>query len=78
MGTVSLNHQFNDYLTLKYFASTFNTHETEYFDVLGQYSLDELETDLGSDDYGQIAYNRGVGGFLNHARNEINAQVYNL
>ena len=78
LGTISLSHQFNDYLTLKYFVSTFNTFETEYFDVLGQYSLDELETDLGSDDYGQIAYNRGVGGFLNHARNEINAQVYNF
>tara|TARA_B100001287_G_scaffold226189_1_gene195891 strand:- start:18100 stop:20751 length:2652 start_codon:yes stop_codon:yes gene_type:complete len=78
MGTISLDHKYSDYLTLKYFVSAFNTHETEFFDVLGQYSLDELETDLGSDDYGQIAYNRGVGGFLNHARNEIIAQVYNL
>ena len=78
MGTAALVHKPNEKLTLKYFTSTFNTDETEYFDVLGQYSLDELETDLGSDDYGQIAYNRGVGGFLNHARNQLNARVYNI
>ena len=78
MGAASLTHMPNENLSLKYFTSTFNTFETEYFDVLGQYSLDELETDLGSEDYGQIAYNRGVGGFLNHARNEINAKVFNI
>ena len=78
MGAAALTHKPNDNLTLKYFTSTFNTHETEYFDVLGQYFLDELETDLGSDNYGEVAFNRGVGSFLNHARNELNANVYNF
>ena len=78
MGAMAVSHQPNENLTLKYFCSTFNTDETEYFDVLGEYRLDQLETDLSSDEYGQVAYNRGVGAFLNHARNQLNANVYNI
>ena len=78
MSALSLKHQVNEKLTLNYFASTFNTDETEYFDVLGEYRLDELERDLGSDEYGEVAYNRGVGAFLNHARNQLEANVFNV
>jgi len=78
MGAIALTHRPNDHLTLQYFSSTFNTDETEYFDLLGEYRLDELERDLGSQEYGEVAYNRGVGAFLNHARNQLNANVYNV
>ena len=78
MGAIALTHRPNDNLTLQYFSSTFNTDETEYFDLLGEYRLDELERDLGSQEYGEVAYNRGVGAFLNHARNQLNANVYNI
>ena len=63
MGAIALTHRPNDNLTLQYFSSTFNTDETEYFDLLGEYRLDELERDLGSQEYGEVAYNRGVGAF---------------
>lgn len=59
-------------------ASAFNTYETEYFDIQGAYSLDELERDLGSDQFGEVLRNRGVGGFLDHARNALNATVLNV
>ena len=78
MGAVALKHQKSENLSLNYFISTFNTDETEYFDLLGEYRLDELERDLGSDQYGDIAYNRGVGAFLNHARNQLRANVINF
>ena len=35
------------------------------------YWLDELERDFGSDELGEAAINRGVGAFLNHARNRL-------
>ena len=54
-----------------------NLGEIEYFDLLGEYRLDELERDLGNDNYGNVAYTRGVGSFLNHARNSIDATVIN-
>ena len=78
MGALSLQHQTTEDLTLNYFISTFKTNETEFFDLLGEYRLDELERDLSSDQYGDIAYNRGVGAFLNHARNELLANVFNF
>ena len=78
MGALSLQHQTTEKLSLNYFISTFNTNETEYFDLLGEYRLDELERDLSSSQYGDVAYNRGVGAFLNHARNELRANVINL
>jgi hypothetical protein len=59
-------------------ASAFNTFETERFDIQGAYKLDELERDLGSDEFGEVLRNRGVGGFLDHARNELNATVLNV
>lgn len=65
-------------LTLKLIASAFKTHESETFDLLGQYFLDELENDFGNDDFGQSSYTLGTGGFLNHARNYLNATVYNF
>ena len=78
MSALTLKHRLSEKLNLNYFVSTFNTDETEFFDVLGEYRLDELERDLGSDEYGEVAYNRGVGAFLNHARNELKANVYNI
>ena len=77
MAAASLTHKPNDLLTLKFISSIYQTHETESFDLLGEYKLDELERDLGSDDLGEVAFNRGVGAFLNHARNELNATVAN-
>lgn len=61
---------------LKFIVSAFNTTESEKFDVLGAYRLDELERDLGSDSFGEVLKSRGVGGFLQHGRNELNANVY--
>lgn len=65
-------------LTLKFITSAFQTKESEKFDLLGQYYLDELENDFGSDKFGQSSYNLGTGGFLNHARNYLDASVYNF
>ena len=63
------NHQ------IRWISSAFQTAEFETFDILGAYWLDELERDLGSDELGEAAINRGVGAFLNHARNRLYAQV---
>ena len=60
----------------KFILSAMRSVESERFDVLGQYFLDELERDLGSDDFGDVKFNRGVGGYLDHARNELRANVY--
>ncbi|HBE12405.1 MAG TPA: TonB-dependent receptor, partial [Flavobacteriales bacterium] len=60
---------------IRWITSAFQTAESETFDILGAYWLDELERDLGSDELGEAAINRGVGAFLNHARNRLYATV---
>lgn len=62
----------------KFIVSSFNTYETEFFDVLGAYRIDQLEADLGKPAFGQVAFNRGAGAFLNHARNVLDAYVHNV
>lgn len=78
LGAASVEQRFNhNKLKLNYVTSIFRTVESEHFDILGEYKLDELERDLGSDQFGEVAYNRGVGAFLNHARNDLDALVFN-
>ena len=36
------------------------------------------DRDLGSENFGEVKFNRGVGGFVNHARNYLEANVANL
>ncbi len=72
-GTVTF-HQ-NDHIKHKLIVSAFNTYEQEYYDILGQYYLDQLEADLGKANFGNVAFNLGIGSFLNHARNTLDATV---
>ncbi len=78
MGGISLTHFLNDSLKLMVLASAYRATESETFDILGQYYLDELERDLGSDQFGESLVSRGVGSFLDHARNRLALDVYNV
>ena len=76
-GAFKATNKPNDRLTLKYILSGFNTYESETFDIMGQYYIDELERDFGKSNFGDVAFNRGVGTYLIHARNYLNATVTN-
>ncbi len=77
-GSATLAHQLNSKVRLRLITSVFNTTEREYYDIVGAYRLDELERDLGSSEFGDVAFNRGVGAFLSHARNDLQATVFNV
>lgn len=62
--------------TYQWINSAFISNEREFFDVLGQYRLSELEVDLSKEDFGNEKFTLGVGSFLHHARNELLAKVY--
>lgn len=64
-------------IRLKFISSMFNSYESETFDVEGYYRLQELENDFGSDELGEARADIGVGGYINHARNYLNATVFN-
>ncbi len=77
-GALSTKYQPNTKLQLQFTSSAFQTFEQENFDILGEYWLYQLDNNLGSDDFGGIAFDRGVGKYINHARNSLNALVTNL
>ncbi len=79
-GTAALNltHRFTDKLRTETTVSHYATYQQENFDIVGQYRLDETNRDFGSDDFGDVVRNLGVGGFLNHARNYIIGNVTNF
>ena len=77
-GVLVANYHPGDRLNMKFIASAFHSKEEETYDILGQYYLNELERNLGSDNLGDSVLNIGVGTFLNHARNYLDATVYSF
>ena len=63
---------------LDFFATVFNSDEREYFDIQGQYFINELETDPSKEEFGDSIAVLGVGTFLNHARNKLQATIINI
>jgi hypothetical protein len=78
MGGISLNHKVNGNLGLKWLASAYQAQEDENFDIIGDYFLGAVESSLGEDDFGQVAFGLGTGTFHNFARNSIDSRVINL
>ena len=75
-GAVILHYRPTDNLSLKLIQSGFGSIESENFDIQGQYLINELDNRPGSETYGDSILNIGIGTFLNHARNRLNATVY--
>jgi len=78
MGGTSLKWKVNKKTDLDFYATIFNTVEREYYDIQGQYFINELETDPSKEEYGDSIAVLGVGTFLNHARNKLNATILNI
>jgi hypothetical protein len=77
-GALKTTYEVNDTFTLKFIGSVFHTIEQEYFDIYAQYRLGEVDANIGSDTYGDVAFSRGIGSQLNHARNNLDALIANL
>ena len=67
-GTIGITRHFGDYTKLKILTSAFHTKESEQYDIMGQYWLDNTLTQE----------NLGVGTYMEHARNYLTADVINI
>lgn len=65
-------------VVLKVIGSSYLANESETFDLIGQYFLNELDNTLGSTTYGDSLINVGIAGFMNHARNTLSANFYRV
>jgi hypothetical protein len=77
-GATKLNYKVSENLDLSLIASAFQTSEKEYFDILAQYRLGEVNNNIGDEDLGDVEFSEGIGSQLSHARNNLNALIYNI
>ncbi|MDG2194077.1 MAG: TonB-dependent receptor [Polaribacter sp.] len=77
-GAFGADYKINDELTLSATATAYNTQEEEYFDILASYHLGEVDSNLGSETFGEVEFSQGIGSQLNHARNDLDALIVNL
>ena len=62
-------------LKLDLIASGFHTTEQEYFDILAQYRLGEVNSNIGDENLGEVEFSEGIGSQINHARNNLDALI---
>ena len=77
-GALKGTYKPNDNLSLKFIASGYHTQEQEYYDIFALYRLGVVNTDIGSDEAGEVVLTGTAGSQLTHARNDLDALIFNL
>tara|TARA_R110001632_G_scaffold210521_1_gene335610 strand:+ start:2100 stop:4550 length:2451 start_codon:yes stop_codon:yes gene_type:complete len=77
-AALSADYQVNDDLRLTTTISSFNTQEEEYFDIAASYNLGEVDSNIGSQTFGDVTFSEGIGSQLNHSRNDLDALITNI
>jgi hypothetical protein len=74
-GAIKSVYEPNKKHKFKYISSAYHTVEQEYYDILAQYRLGEVDANIGSETFGDVVFSRGIGSQLNHARNNLDALI---
>lgn len=77
-GAITAEYRPSNNALLKFIGGSYIAQESETFDIIGKYLLNELDNTLGSTTYGDSSINVGIGGFINHARNFLNASFHRV
>ena len=64
--------------TTKIIGSVYHTKEQEYFDILADYGIGEVNSNIGDEDLGEVEFVESIGSQLTHARNDLDALIINL
>lgn len=77
-GAFKGTYQVNEDLQLSATTSIYNTQEQEYYDILASYNLGATESNLSSENLGEVEFYENLGEQLNHARNSLDALISNI
>ena len=77
-GALSAEYEVNENLKLTGVISAYNTQEEEFFDIEASCNLGEVDTNIGSQTFGDVTFAQGIGSQLNHSRNELDALITNI
>lgn len=75
MGSITLTQSPSNNMQVKWITSFLNSQETESFDILSQYYIAELDNQPANGDTIEVIETKGVGGFFNHARNQLDMNI---
>lgn len=70
-GALSFNFHPNKNLNYSVNLSAYSADESEKFDIIGFYNLNQLNNDIGSENAGDSTLNLGNGAYMQHARNYL-------
>ncbi len=76
-AALKTSYDINENFTLKLITSGYHTLEQEYFDIFAAYALGDVDSNLGSENFGNVTSSRGVGTQLLHGRNDLDAVIFN-
>lgn len=77
-GAFKANYSVHENFNLQLIASAFHTTEEEHFDILGQYRLGQVNSNIGDENLGKVEFSEGVGSQLTHGRNNLDAVIANI
>lgn len=77
-GALKATYKPTENTTIELITSTYNTQEEEYYDILGRYSIGQVNADFGSDNFGDVEITQSIGSQLDHARNDLDAAISNV
>lgn len=75
LGALMLSYNPSTRFNMDYIVTAFQTQESELFDLEGGYLLGEVNTNFGSDEFGESEFDLGIGSEFRHARNYLTANV---
>lgn len=78
LGSFSADYTPHANLNLKLIATAYQSVEKETFDIQGEYYIGKINSNMGESSFGEVLEAEGVGTYLEHARNEMNAIVANV
>ena len=76
-GAIKTTYIADENTSYKVIASAYHTQEQEHFDIDASYFLGEVDSNIGSETFGDVTFSRGIGSQLNHGRNDLDAVIVN-
>jgi len=73
-GAITLAFYPKSDLVVKWINSYFSTIERERIDIEGRYVFDELSNSFANGNFGSVRINRGIGRYINYARNNLQSE----
>lgn len=78
MGALTVTHKPRKNLQIKWITSAYRSLEQEAYDIVAQYWIGLLENQPSDYDSIEVVETKGVGSYINHARNRLDMRVINF